>query len=62
MHSFLQHEVPYAQILEEFLGGTRQVIRNNLIFKRMNGLLVVHDQNQDTELDFWRIIVPEEKK
>ena len=25
----------------------------------MNGLLVVHDQNQDTELDFWRIVVPE---
>ena len=22
-------------------------------------MLVVHDQNQDTELDFWRIVVPE---
>ena len=25
----------------------------------MNGMLVVHDQNQDAKLDFWRIVVPE---
>ena len=25
----------------------------------MNALLVVHNQNQDTEFDFWRIVVPE---
>ena len=25
----------------------------------MNSLLVVNDQSQDSELDFWRIIVPE---
>ena len=26
----------------------------------MNRILVVHDQSQDTELDFWRIVVPED--
>ena len=26
LHSFLQHEVPYAEILKELLEGTRQVI------------------------------------
>ena len=25
----------------------------------MNSLLVVHDQNQDADLDFWRIVVPD---
>ena len=25
----------------------------------MNSLLVVHDQNQDSDLDFWRIVVPD---
>ena len=40
-------------------GGMNQVRQNNLIFKRMNQLLVVHDQNQDVELDFWRIVVPD---
>ena len=39
--------------------GTRQIVRNNLIYKRMNSLLVVHDQNQDVDLDFWRIVVPD---
>ena len=33
-----------------------------MIFKRMNSLLVVHDQNQDTDLDFWRIIVPDKQE
>ena len=34
---------------------------NNLIFKITNSLLMVHDQKQDTSLDFWRIDVPEDK-
>ena len=59
LYSFLQHEVPYADILKELLGGTKQVKKNNLIFKRMNGLLFVHDQHQDVDIDFWRIVVPE---
>ena len=25
----------------------------------MNQLLFVHDQNQDVDLDFWRIVVPD---
>ena len=32
---------------------------NNLISKIINSLLMVHDQNQDDNLDFWRIVVPE---
>ena len=37
-------------------------MKNNLIFKQMNSLLVVHDQNQDADLDFWRIVVPDAKQ
>ena len=59
LHSFLQHEVPYAKILEQLLGGTRQVQRNDLVVKRMNNLLFVHDQKQDVDIDFWRIVVPD---
>ena len=43
LYSFLQHEVPYADILKELLGGTRQVEKNNLIFKLMNGFLFVRN-------------------
>ena len=57
--SALQSESPYSEILIELSRGVKQTGRNNLIFKRMNNLLFVHDQNQDSDLDFWRIIVPE---
>ena len=59
LHSFLQSEVPYSEILEELSEGTRQVIKNNVIYKRMNSLLVVHDQNQDADLDIWLTVVPD---
>ena len=59
MHYSLQSEVPYSEILIELSAGTKQVVKDNLIYKRMNYLLVVHDQNQDADLDFWRIIVPD---
>ena len=59
MYSSLQHEVPYAEILKELFGGMNQVRQNSLIFKRMNQLLFVHDQNQDVDLDFWRIVAPD---
>ena len=36
LHSLLQHESPYAEILEELNGGTKQVARNSLIFERMH--------------------------
>ena len=57
LHSFLQHEVPYAEILKKLLGGIKQVKKNDLICKQMNGLLFVHDQKQDVNIDFWRIVV-----
>ena len=59
LYSFLRHEVPYAEILQELFGGTRQVKKNNLIFARMNNLVFLHDHNQDVDLEFWRIVVPD---
>ena len=32
---------------------------NYLVFKKMNGILAVHNRNQDKDLDFWRIVVPD---
>ena len=33
LHSYLQHESPYAEILEQLNGGTKQVSQNSLFFK-----------------------------
>ena len=59
LHSLLQRESPYAEILQELQSGTKQVVRNSLVFKRMYGILYIHDHRQDSNFDFWRITVPE---
>ena len=59
---FIQSESPSSETSLELIGGMGQVTKNNLIFKRMNTLLVVHGQNQDTALNFWRIVVPDKKE
>ena len=60
--SALQSEVPYSEILTQLQGGMRQIVLNDLILKILNSLLVVHDRKQDVSLDFWRIVVPEDKE
>ena len=59
--SALQHEDPYAEILTRLQGGMRQVTSNNVTYKFLNSSLFIHDQNQDVNLDFWRIIVPDDE-
>ena len=59
--SALHREAPYSQILQELEGGARQTILNDLIFKIVNSLLMVHDRKQDVSLDFWRIVVPDDE-
>ncbi|MCV6601866.1 MAG: hypothetical protein OIF54_09960, partial [Cohaesibacter sp.] len=39
-----------------------QVTSNNVTYKFLNSLLFIHDQNQDVNLDFWRILVPDDEK
>ena len=44
LSSALCQEAPYSQILSELEGGSRQKILNDLIFKMVNSLFMVHDQ------------------
>ena len=62
LYSFLQTEIPYSQVLLELSGGRRNVSMNDLLFKKRNGILVVHDRNQGKDLDFWRIGVPDKRE
>ena len=59
--SALQHEDPYAEILTQLQGGMKQVTSNNVTYKFLNSLLFIHDQHQDVNLDFWRILVPDDE-
>ena len=44
-------------ILEE---GKTEVKRNEDVYKTRKGMLVVHQRNQNEELDFWRMIIPDD--
>ena len=48
-------------MITQLQGGSRQILLNDLTFKILNSLLVVHDRKQDVSLDFWRIVVPDNK-
>ena len=58
LYSLLRNEAPYDDIITELESGKMQVVKNNEVYKRMNGILAVHSHHQDAELNFWRIIVP----
>ena len=60
--SALHCEPPYSQILQQLEGGAGQTILNDLIFKIINSLLMVHNRKKDENLDFWRIVVPEKER
>ena len=58
LYSLLRNEAPYDEIIMELESGRTQVVKNDDIYKRINGILAVHSHRQDTEIDFWRIVVP----
>ena len=58
LYSLLRNEAPYDEIIVELENGKTQVVKNDEVYKRMNGILAVHSHRQDAEIDFWRIVVP----
>ena len=56
----LRNEILYSDIMEEFeSSGVREIVRGNLKFRIQRDLLVQHEQNQDEQLDYWRIVIPD---
>ena len=62
LYSLLQQEVPYSEILQELQSGRTNVKQNENMYKMLNGILLVHQLRQDAELDYWRIVVPDNKE
>ena len=58
LYSLLKNEAPYDEIIMELESGRAQVVKNDEIYKQMNGILAVHSHCQDAEYKFWRIAVP----
>ena len=62
LYSLLQQEVPYAEILQELEVGRMNVRKNDEVYKMLNGILLIHLNRQDAELDYWRREVPDNKE
>ena len=45
-------ESPYSKIWQELSKGWTNRPMNDMVFKKVNGILAVHDRNQDKNLDF----------
>ena len=58
LYSLLRNEAPCNDIITELENGKTQVVENDEVYKRMNGIFAVHSHHQDADLDFWRIVVP----
>ena len=58
LYSLLRNEALHDEIIVELESGKTQVVKNDDVYKRMNGILAVHSHHQDAELEFWRIVVP----
>ena len=57
----LQQEVPFSEIVQELEAGRSNVRRNDEVYKISNRILLVHQTGQRTELDYWRIVGPDNK-
>ena len=62
MYSLLRNEAPYDEIIVELENGKIQVVKNDEVYKRMNGILAVHSHHQNAEIYFWRIVVPSDAR
>ena len=62
LYSLLQQEVPYSEIIKELEARRTNVKRNDEVYKILNRVLLVHQTGQNTELDYWRIVVPYNKE
>ena len=60
VYSLLKKESPYDAIIAELEEGKVEVKKNNDVYRMKRGLLVVHQDNQNDECDYWRIVIPDE--
>ena len=53
----LKEESLYSDIFVELDSGIKEVKRKGEVYKRKRGLLVVHQEGQDSDVDYWRVII-----
>ena len=58
--SFLKDESLYSDIFVELDSGKKEVRRKGEVYEIKRDLLVVHQEGQDSGVDYWRVILPDD--
>lgn len=62
LHSLLTTEDPYAEIIRELSAGRTNVRKSEDIYKMSNGIVLIYSSRQDADLDFWRVVIPDNEE
>ena len=58
INSLLMNEEPYSTILEEMdTSRSREVSRGRMKYRRRNGLLCIHQEDQSEDVEYWRVVI-----
>ena len=62
IYSLLKDEIPYVDIIQELESGRTNVKKGNKVYKMVNKILLIHQTGQDVGIDYWRVVVPNDKR
>ena len=61
INSLLMNEEPSSTILEEINSTSpREASRGRMKYRRRNGLLCIHQEDQSEDVEYWRIVIPDD--
>ena len=61
INSLLINEEPYSTILEEINStGSKEVSRGRMKYRRRNGLLCIHQEDQSEDIEYWSVVIPDD--
>ena len=60
INSLLMSEKPFSTIVEEInITGSREVSRGRMKYRKRNGLLCIHQEDQSEDVEYWRVVIPD---
>ena len=59
IYDLLKKESPYDSIIQELEAGRVELKRNDDVYRMKRGMLMIHQNNQDNDFDFWRMVIPD---
>ena len=48
------------EMIEELQNEKKEIKRKGEVYKKKKGLLVIHQETQDGDIDYWRVVIPDD--